>query len=150
LPTRRDSGCLTALAMKFLPLLILAALVAGCSSTRTMTAPQADLSRMKRVYVERQLADDHHLNDLIVAELQRLGREASTGPLTMMPDHVDAIITYSDDWAWDFHSYLGFLNITVRNARNDQIVARGISRHSSPFRKTPEKMVHEILAPLFK
>jgi hypothetical protein len=150
LPTRRDSGCLTALAMKFLPFLLLAGLIAGCSTTRTLTAPQVDLSRMKRVYVERQLADDHHLNDMIVAELQRLGRDASTGPLTMMPEHVDAIVTYSDDWSWDFRSYLSTLNIQVRNARNDQIVARGISRHASPFRKAPEKMVHEILAALFK
>lgn len=136
--------------MKLLPLLLLAALVAGCSSTRTITAPRADLSGMKRIYVERQLADDHHLNDMIVAELKRLGREASTGPLTMMPEHVDAIVTYSDDWAWDFHSYLSALNIQVRNTRNDQIIASGISRHASPFPKSAEQMVHEIFSALFK
>lgn len=137
--------------MKFLlSLLLLATVLAGCSSTDTLRNPSADYSKIKRVYVERRLADDHGLDGLIVAQLRTQGLEASSGPLTMMPEHVDAIVTYSDDWAWDFKSYLNQLSIEIRNARTDEVIGRGVSRHASPVTKAPEKMVREILVKLFK
>ncbi len=138
--------------MKLFSILLIGLALAwsGCSTASTQKNPRADFSKVKRVYVEHRLADDHRLDRLIVAELERLGREASSGPMTMMPDGVDAVITYSDDWAWDFKSYLSFISIQVRDYRRDVTIGQGMSRHASPLKKTPEQMIRQIIEPLFK
>lgn len=130
--------------------LALALLLVSCSSLHTIRNPGADLSRFKHFYVERQLADNRHIDELIVAELKALGHEASAGPLTMMPDSADAIVTYQDDWEWDFKSYLIQLNIKVRDARRERGLAIGSYRQPSAITKSPAEVVHLICASLFK
>lgn len=125
------------------------ALFAGCADVTTRSDPQVDLTRFRRFYVERRLGDDHRIDELIVHQLQLLGREASSGPLTMKPEGMDAIVTYTDRWEWDFKTYLIELNITVRNARTDKPVS--FARYYQPSLKTkpPAEMIRDILTPLF-
>jgi lysyl-tRNA synthetase class I len=107
------------------------------------------LARVHRFYVERRFGDDHHLDEYIVQELRREGHEATSGPLTMKPDGVDAIVTYADRWAWDFKNYLVELTLEVRNARTDQVLTTGRSYQPSITAKTPPQVIREILTPLF-
>jgi len=131
-------------------LLAIVCLLSACSSVHTQRAPGAELGHYKQFYVEHRLSDDRHIDEAIVAELKSLGREASAGPLTMMPQSADAIVTYQDEWAWDFKSYMIQLNIQIRDSRRERIVANGNYQQPSMFTKPPAQVVHAILLPLLK
>ena len=136
--------------MRFLPSLLAALLLSACTTAETRKPPTTDLSKYHRVYVEHLLADGRNLDHLIVAELQRLGYEASSGPLTMLPDQgIDAVVTYDDRWTWDFKSYLIDFELTVRTARTDRPLASGRYHQPTAFPKPPAGVIHEVLAPQF-
>jgi len=137
-PTRRTA---------ILLFLSVAALFAGCSSVSTRQV--TDLAPFKHIYVVHRLTDDHHIDELFVRELQSRGHDASSGPLTMMPENADAVLTYEDRWEWDFHSYLIELDIELHTARTDKKLADG--RYYQPTIKTkaPAEVIHDMLAPLF-
>jgi hypothetical protein len=124
--------------------------LAGCSSVQMQKDPAADLGRLKKIFVEHRLADDHHLDELITAELRSLGIEATSGPLTMQPDRVDAVITYTDRWEWDFQSYMIEFNMRMRDARTDRLLAEVNYYHPAVLRKEPKAMLHEVLSSLFR
>ena len=84
-----------------------------------------------------------------VAELKRLGREASSGPLTMMPENADAVLTYADRWEWDFKDYLIELNLELHTARTHKKLADGRYYQPSLKTKTPAAVIQELLVPLF-
>jgi hypothetical protein len=123
--------------------------LAGCANVTSHRNPAVDLGRYQRFYVERRLADNQRLDELIVQELRRLGREATNGPLTMKPDGIDAIVTYTDRWAWDFKTYLIELNIEMRDARTNKSIMVGRFYQPSMRTKSPPDMIHELLAPHF-
>ena len=131
-------------------LLGIALLLCSCASVNTHRDPHANLSGLKRFYVIHRLTDNHHIDDTIVAHLQSLGREAAAGPLTMMPQSTEAVITYRDEWAWDFKSYLLQLDIEISRAHNNQPLARGSYRQPTLVTKDPAAVVKEILKPLFQ
>src|SRR5687768_14567640 len=97
-------------------LLSIAFLLSACSSLDTYRIPRADLNRIKRFYVLHRLSDNHHVDETIVAHLKSLGLEAAAGPITMMPQSTEAVVTYRDDWAWDFRTYLIQLDIEIHQA----------------------------------
>ena len=129
-------------------LLALGLLAAGCASLDTHQA--ADYSKVRRIYVEHRLTDNHHLDELIAAELNARGYTATCGPLTMMPEGMDAIITYEDRWAWDFHSYLMELRVELRANITDQPLAAGHYHQAAATTKSTEAVVREIIDSLFK
>jgi hypothetical protein len=134
--------------MKLLvPLLVVCALLPGCSSLTTHR--DAAFGEVRRIYVEHHLTDNHHLDDLIVGELQARGYAATSGPLTMLPEGVDAVITYQDRWAWDFKSYLIELNLEMHTTFTGKTLATGHYHQASAFTKDPADVVAEIIAPLF-
>jgi hypothetical protein len=118
----------------------------GCANVTSQRNPAINLARYQRFYVERRLADNQRLDELIVQELQRLGREATSGPLTMKPDGVDAIVTYSDRWAWDFKTYLIELNLEIRDARTDKPIMVGRFYQPSVSTKSPPEMIRALIA----
>ncbi len=134
------------------PVCLIAAvlLLAGCSSVETHEAPKVDLNTIRHFYVEHLLTDDHHLDETIVAELKAMGKDASAGPLTMMPESAEAVVTYKDAWEWDFKSYLIALQIDIRHARTDHPLGQGTFSQPTPIPKTPATVVHIILAKMFK
>lgn len=107
------------------------------------------LDQFRRVFVERQLNDNHQLDLLFVAELKRLGYESSSGPITMMPENADAVLTYDARWEWDFKTYLIELTLEVHTARTKKKLAD--ARHYQPTIRTkePALVIRELLAPLF-
>lgn len=126
------------------------AFLSACSSIHTQRDPKVDLGHYREFFVEHRLSDDRRIDEAIVDELKALGRNASAGPMTMMPQSADAIVTYQDEWAWDFKSYLIQLNIQIRDSRRERIVATGNYQQPSMFTKKPPQVIHAILAPLLK
>jgi hypothetical protein len=122
-------------------------LLGGCASQQTRKV--VDLAPFKRIYVIQRLGDDHHLNEALVAELQKLGHDASTGPRTMIPENADATLTYTDRWEWDFKNYLIELNVELYTAHTNKKLADGRFFQPTPKPKPPAEVVHELLAPLF-
>ncbi|MEO6874640.1 MAG: hypothetical protein ABI222_07440 [Opitutaceae bacterium] len=134
---------------RLVPLLALCALLfAGCSSLDTHQA--ADYSHVRRIFVEHRQTDNHHIDELIVAELKSRGYDASCGWPTMMPDTTEAIISYEDRWQWDFNSYLIDLNLQLRANFTDKPLAHGHYHQASAATKSPANVVREIVDPLFK
>ena len=133
----------------FVLTLVLALLLTACSTLSISRAPATNLGSLKCIYVEHRLADGRGLDELMAWELKKLGYEAASGPLTLMPVHVDAIISYEDRWTFDFTTYLIGFEVTVRDARTDQVLASGRYFHPSFSGNDPTKVIHEILAPLF-
>ena len=134
--------------MKFLvPLLAVCALLPGCSSLTTHR--EAAFGEVHRIYVEHRLTDNHRIDDLIVGELQARGYDATSGPLTMLPEGVDAVITYQDRWAWDFKSYLIEMNLELHTTFTAKPLATGHYHQASAYTKDPADVVAEIIAPLF-
>jgi hypothetical protein len=132
-----------------IPLLVVALLVlTGCSSLSARKT--VDLTRYKHIYVEHRLADNHRVDEEIVAELKTLGYDASCGVLTMKPDGVDAIITYEDRWTWDFTTYLIELNLAMRDARVEKQVAQGYFHQAPLVIKSSKEVIREVLTKLFK
>ncbi|MCX6955576.1 MAG: hypothetical protein NTV51_25810 [Verrucomicrobia bacterium] len=121
--------------------------LAGCSSV--VTRKVVDLSTYKHIYVEHRLTDDKRLDEMIVTELTRLGYQATHGPLTMLPDNADAVLSYEDRWEWDFRTYLIELNVTVTTARTKKKLADGRFYQPTPNSKPPAEVVSKVLTPLF-
>jgi hypothetical protein len=141
----------TSWAVMKLPALLftlVALLVAGCSSLDTHE--DTDLSSLHHIYVEHRLTDGHRIDEAIVAELKSRGYDASSGPITMMPDGIEAIVSYEDRWAWDFNSYLIDLRIDVRANFTSKPLGHGHYHQASALTKSPPQVVHQIIDPMFK
>lgn len=129
---------------------LLGLLLAGCSSTSTFRSRGVDFDKYHHIWVEQTLSDDQHVNEMIAAELRGLGYEVGTGPSTMMPRGIDLIVSYRDQWTWDFKTYLIDLEITMSEPRSPRVIARGRYFRPGITNKSPEAMVHEVIRSIFK
>jgi hypothetical protein len=128
-----------------------AAVLAGCTHLSTHTLPKSDIGKYKHIFVEKRLADNFGVAEEIARQLRNMGYDSSAGPLTMMPSESDLIVFYEDMWTWDFNTYMIELDMSVRSARTDKILAVGhYNRPSMIFGHPPSSMIHELLAKLFK
>jgi hypothetical protein len=139
-----------AIMKKCFPLLVLTLLLAACSSLSMQKQAGASLTHFKKIYVEHRLADGRGVDQLIVQELSRLGYDASSGPLTMTPPDTEAILTYVDEWNWDFTLYMIDLDVEVRDARSGQVFATAHYDHPAMGGKSPAGMVQATIDPLFE
>ncbi|HWA08251.1 MAG TPA: hypothetical protein VG838_02170 [Opitutaceae bacterium] len=132
------------LLLAFLPLV-------GClSSVTARKAPKADLSQLKHIFVEHRLNDNHRMDELIVQELQALGYDAASGPLTMASPETDAVITYEDQWTYDFTSHLiGFSLVVTDNLHHRQL-AEGSYYRPSVTHMAPAEMIHLTVLKVFR
>jgi len=122
----------------------------GCSNLSTEHPSTIDLRKYRHIHVDHRLNDNHEIDLLIVRELQRLGHTTSVGPLTMVPENADAIITYEDEWTYDFTTHMISLEVTIRDAHTDKKIGTGRYYRPSITRKTPAEMVHAVITSLFK
>jgi hypothetical protein len=106
------------------------------------------LDRFQRIYVEQRLNENNHLDELFVEELRRHGREAWSGPMTMMPDKVDAVLTYDARWQWDFKTYVIELTFELHTVHPRKKIAD--ARYHQPTIRTraPADVIRELLAKL--
>jgi hypothetical protein len=138
---------LSAFSVCFLVIVALS-LHAGCASS-VSARKVVPLDRYHRIYVETRLNENNHLDEVFVAELRRLGREASAGPLTMMPEKTDAVLTYDARWEWDFRTYLIELNFELHTVHPRKKLAD--ARYHQPTIKTkaPDDVINTLLTRLF-
>lgn len=137
--------------MRYFALLMsVAFLLAGCASTSVYRSPARNLADYEKVWVERNLSDDHNIHGMIAAELKELGYEVDSGFGTMMPRGIQLIVTYTDRWNWDFRDYMIDIEITAREPRSSSVVARGHYFRPGITNKTPAAMVREVVRLVFE
>lgn len=126
-------------------------LTSGCANQASAkVTPGADLTKIGKIYVEKFEPDKRGINQLISTQLEKMGYESTTGPETATPKDMDAVATYRDKWMWDITMYMWELTITIREPESRFPMAVGHSLHGSLTRKSPEKMVEEVLTNIFK
>ncbi|MBA4138579.1 MAG: hypothetical protein C0518_14840 [Opitutus sp.] len=123
-------------------------LLAGCA--QLTREGRADLSGFRHVFVEQRLNDNLGVDRMLVGELTALGYEAQSGPLTMMPENTQLIVTYDVRETWDFRPYVIELNAAVRPAKDYNRII-GAARYFRPgvTNKPASAMVHELATKLF-
>ena len=123
-------------------------LLTGCS-TSASARKVVPLDRFNRVYVERRLNENHRLDEVFVSELQRLGREATSGPMTMMPENTDAVLTYDARWEWDFKTYLIELTFELHTVHPRKKLADARYHQPAIKTKSPDEVIRDLLVRLF-
>jgi hypothetical protein len=129
-----------------LPALVLTA----CATTNSAHAPDADLHKLKTLYVARLPADERGIEKLIATRLNVMGYQCTSGDAQAPASPVDAIVTYQDRWMWDITMYMIKLDIQVHDGASGAILANGEVVRPSLQRKSPEGMVEETLGVVFK
>lgn len=130
-------------------LLGLGLLLGGCASFDAQVERGHSLAKVQRYFVVSNLNDNHALDQQIAEAFKARGFEVETGPLTMMPDNNQAVITYQDRWAWDFGDHLVFLKFAVRDTRSEQSFAAVTFNASIPLRKSTSEIVGLLVDRLF-
>ena len=97
------------------------------------------LSELHSFYVVQSEDEMHGIDRLIVNELDLLGLEATSGPVTKRPANVDGEITYVAKWV---DNDLFKLEIEIRPLSKG---AKAVRAGSYLQRKQPSGMVHELL-----
>jgi hypothetical protein len=118
----------------------------GCAVNRanaTLMA-DADLSKVKTVYVVHAPQDGRNVNLEIKTAFEKRGFQVATGPELTPPYPQDAVVTYVDKWMWDITMYMIQLTVTVRDPSNFPL-ATGNSLHTSLTRKSPAEMADEVV-----
>ncbi|HJV72227.1 hypothetical protein [Ideonella sp.] len=118
----------------------------GCAVNRATAnvMPDADLGKVKSLYVVKDPKDERGIDELIKKNLAKRGYQVEGGLEQAPPYKADAVVTYLDKWMWDITMYMIELTITVRNPQNFPM-ASGNSLHTSLTRKSPDEMVDEVL-----
>ena len=106
-----------------LSFLLLFGVFAGCTSYDTHVARGLTLTGVQRFFVLSNPNDGHAIDHQIAAALTTRGFQAESGPLTMMPEETQAIVTYQDHWTWDFGDHLVYLQVAVRDQKTNQSYA---------------------------
>jgi lysyl-tRNA synthetase class I len=113
----------------------LALLLGGCASFDASVEGGQSLQAVQRFFVVSNLNDNRALDHQIAKALKSRGLTAEVGPLTMMPDDTQAVVTYQDHWAWDFGEHLVFLKINVRKPAQEQSYASATFSAKVPLRE---------------
>ncbi len=131
-----------------LPALVILGLLAGCSTYDAKVERGRSLEGVQRYFVQSNPNDNRAIDHQIAAALKARGVEVETGPLTMMPDETQAIVTYQDHWTWDFGDRLVFLQLIVRDRKTSQTYATIKFSAKVPSGKPLSAIVDELVGRL--
>ena len=120
-------------------------LLAGCSTYNAKVERGRTLDGVQHYFVQGNLNDNRAIDVLVAAALKARGYEAENGPLTMMPDATQAIVSYQDHWTWDFGDRLVYLNVTVRERKTGQTYATATFSAKVPTGKPLSRIVDELV-----
>lgn len=126
-------------------------LSSGCANQELIADvdPSANLSTLNTFYVVRLPTDERGVEQLIAAELNAIGKNATSGSSLEPPGPVDAVVTYEDSWMWDITMYMIELRVDLQDPVSEYKFATGRSYRTSLVRKSPEEMVKEVLGKIF-
>lgn len=124
----------------------------GCAVNRSTAtlSPGTDMRKVVSAYVVKLPADEHHVDELIKAKLEKQGYLVTVGPELKDGYKADVAVTYIDKWMWDITMYMIELTINVRDPATGFPMAVGNAFHTSLSRKSPEEMVDEVVDNIFK
>jgi hypothetical protein len=126
-------------------LLVLGTLVlAGCSSYSAQPAGQR-VAAQRKIFIQSNQNDNNALDAQIVEALKLRGYESECGPLTMMPDDTQVIVSYEDHWTWDFGDHLAYLQIIARDRKTGQVYGSSVFQAKIPTRKSIPKIIGELV-----
>lgn len=129
----------------------MALLLAGCSSYVARVDPGRNLRTYQRYFVKTNLNDNHGIDARIARALQARGFQADYGHLTMLPRGTQAIVTFDDQWAWDFKTHLRYLRLEVQDARSEQACAaatfNGPAALTASLDDVIDRLLDELLNP---
>lgn len=126
--------------------LFLALLMTGCAGkVRSTAVPVTSLKEKGKFYVVRYEPDKRNLNMIIADQLISMGFDAGAGEKSDMPDDIDTVVTYVDQWQWDMSDYMIEIDIKFRGAKDGALILSGESYRTSLVRRTPETMIKETL-----
>jgi hypothetical protein len=111
--------------------------------------PSPELSALTSVFVVKADRDTRDTDRLVVAELRRLGLDATAGPASAAPPNAEAIVTYHDTWTTDASPRLDLLGLLVTSG-SSQVLSKGSARQAPPAVKTPEQMVAAAVTDAFR
>jgi hypothetical protein len=137
---------------KIVGVFLVLSFVSGCAVNKmeAQVYPDKTLEGKQEYYVAKLKEDGRGINTLIASKLNELGKSASTGESTSIPETADVLVTYSDKWMWDITMYMIELTVIMREPSSEFPIAKGYSMHTSLTRKSPEEMVDEVLTNIFK
>ena len=134
-----------------LALLAVAMFINGCATNLTSSlAPGASFDELGKTFVVRFDPDKRQLNSIIADKLTLLGYPAVAGEKSEIPADVDTLVTYQDNWQWDMTNYMIKIKIHFRDGKSKELIVEGESYRTSLARKSPEAMIDETLAEIFK
>jgi len=129
----------------FAGLVILGALLfAGCSTYGSRAAGPGPAVK-KHVFVLSNLNDNNSLDSQIAAAIKLRGYVVEYGPVTMMPDDTQVVVSYEDHWNWDFGDHLTFLELTARDRTTGQSYATAHYQAKIPTKKAVAKVIGELV-----
>lgn len=100
----------------------LALLMSSCATYQSRGRQGIVLDDYKNIYVINNLDDNRHVDQVLVGVLKDLGKEAQSGPETMIPDEADAVLTYRDQWSWDFADHLVSMDLALTETRKKKLL----------------------------
>ncbi len=132
--------------------LVLGTTLMGCinSLSANLTPGTPVPAAARRYHVVTGTDDSEHVDQLIVHRLLAMGFQATAGSREAAPADADVVVTYRDKWMWDMTLYLLDLTITLRKPQSGFPFAEGNVMHGSTSRRSPEKMVDEVLSEVFR
>src|SRR4051812_45769634 len=122
----------------------------GCASFDASVDSGRSLKKVQRFFVLSNLNDNHAIDQQIAAALRAHDRTAEVGPLTMMPDDTQAVVSFQDHWTWDFGEHLVFLRITVRDPSASQSYAAVTFDARVPLHEAPAVTVKRLVESLLE
>ena len=123
----------------------LALALGGCASYNSQMDRGRNLSKVQRFFVVSNLNDNHGVDHQIAEALKARGREAENGPLTMMPDNTQAVITFQDHWTWDFGEHLVYFQMAARDANSEQSFATVSFSAKIPLREAASVTIARVV-----
>ena len=131
--------------------LAISLLLFGCATNLTSNlTPGATLDELGKTFVVRFDPDKRELNSIIANQLSLMGYPAIAGEKDEIPEDVDTLITYRDNWRWDITNYMIKINIQFKDGKSRELIVSGESYRTSLARKSPEEMIKETLTEILK
>lgn len=137
----------------YLILLSIPILLTSCmsmSSLNSTLAPGASIDDLGKIFVIRFEPDERQLNLIIADQLSLMGYPAVAGEEEEIPEDVNTLVSYRDNWQWDMTNYMIRINIQFHHGKSRALIASGESYRTSLARRSPEEMIRETLEEILK
>jgi hypothetical protein len=131
-------------------LIVLMAFLGGCATYTAQIERDVSLASYRRLWVKTNLDDNHSIDRVLVEVLRSRGFEAESGPLTMMPRDKQVIVSFRDQWTWDFKNHMAVLEVTLQDVRTEKQIASASFVGPASLTLSPRDVVERLVGDLLK